>query len=74
MAYLASVVFGLGSFFMILAVMSEFHEFPAGDANGHKLLLTGCSIFASTLIMSIILALKYSLKKEDSDSTDLQTQ
>lgn len=59
MALFMSIIIGLGSLYMILAVVSEYSEFPAGSAEGLKLLLTGTSIFVTTIIMSIILPIKY---------------
>ena len=64
MALFASLLIGLGSLYMIFAVLSEYSEFPRGDTNGLKLLLTGAIIFLSTLLISILLPIKYFKRKQ----------
>ena len=64
MALFASLLIGIGSIYMIFAVLSEYSEFPRGDANGLKLLLTGAIIFLSTLLISILLPIKYFKRKQ----------
>ena len=64
MALFASLLISLGSIYMIFAVLSEYSEFPRGDANGLKLLLTGAIIFLSTLLISILLPIKYFKRKQ----------
>ena len=64
MALFASLLIGIGSLYMIFAVLSECSEFPRGDANGLKLLLTGAIIFLSTLLISILLPIKYFKRKQ----------
>ena len=64
MALFASLLIGIGSLYMIFAVLSEYSEFPRGDANGLKLLLTGATIFLSTLLISILLPIKYFKRKQ----------
>ena len=64
MALFASLLIGVGSLYMIFAVLSEYSEFPRGDANGLKLLLTGAIIFLSTLLISILLPIKYFKRKQ----------
>ena len=64
MALFASLLIGIGSIYMIFAVLSECSEFPRGDANGLKLLLTGAIIFLSTLLISILLPIKYFKRKQ----------
>ena len=64
MALFASLLIGVGSLYMIFAVLSEYSEFPRGDANGLKLLLTGTIIFLSTLLISILLPIKYFKRKQ----------
>jgi hypothetical protein len=54
-----AVLLGIGSLFMLLAVLSEFREFPQGDSEGLKLLLTGSSIFIGTLVISVWMPQKY---------------
>ena len=65
MALFASLLIGIGSIYMIFAVLSEYSEFPRGDANGLKLLLTGAIIFLSTLLISILLPIKYFKRKQN---------
>ena len=64
MALFASLLIGIGSLYMIFAVLSEYSEFPRGDANGLKMLLTGAIIFLSTLLISILLPIKYFKRKQ----------
>ena len=64
MALFASLLIGVGSLYMIFAVLSEYSEFPRGDANGLKMLLTGAIIFLSTLLISILLPIKYFKRKQ----------
>ena len=64
MALFASLLIGVGSLYMIFAVLSEYSEFPRGDSNGLKLLLTGAIIFLSTLLISILLPIKYFKRKQ----------
>ena len=64
MALFASLLIGVGSLYMIFAVLSEYSEFPRGDTNGLKLLLTGAIIFLSTLLISILLPIKYFKRKQ----------
>ena len=64
MALFASLLIGVGSLYMIFAVLSEYSEFPRGDANGLKLLLTGAIIFLSSLLISILLPIKYFKRKQ----------
>jgi hypothetical protein len=54
-----SVCLGIGSFYMLLAVVSEFQEFPIGDPNGLKLLVIGLLIFIALMAMSFTMPLKY---------------
>ena len=54
-----AILLGIGSLFMLLAVLSEFREFPQGDSAGLKLLLIGSSIFIGTLVISIWMPQKY---------------
>lgn len=63
-AYILSVLLGLGSLYMILAVFSEFSEFPKGDPRGIKFLLTGTSIFIVLAAMAIVMPFKYFYRKE----------
>ena len=63
MALFASLLIGIGSIYMIFAVLSEYSEFPRGDANGLKL-LTGAIIFLSSLLISILLPIKYFKRKQ----------
>jgi predicted ferric reductase len=63
LAIVLSVVLGLGSLYMLLALASEYSEFPKGDPAGTKLLLVGSLIFLSLLAMSIIMPFKYFSRK-----------
>ncbi|GHT04495.1 hypothetical protein FACS189440_13970 [Bacteroidia bacterium] len=54
-----SIVLGLVSFYFILACYSEFKEFPAGDNDGIRMLLTGCLLFGSLIAISFIMPRKY---------------
>ncbi|MDH6535325.1 hypothetical protein D0T51_09115 [Parabacteroides sp. 52] len=55
----SSILFGLGSLYMVLAVVSEYSEFPAGDPEGLRLLLVGISLFGGLAIMAFIMPWKY---------------
>jgi hypothetical protein len=52
-------VLGLVSFYFILACYSEYKEFPAGDSDGIRLIVTGCLIFGSLIAISFIMPKKY---------------
>lgn len=58
-----SVLLSLGSLYMVLAVISEYREFPSGDPDGKRLLFTGLAIFLSLIVMSAIMPIKYFKKK-----------
>ncbi len=49
----------LTSFYMLMAVMSEFHEFPTVTFEAKKLLIVGLSYFLSTIVVSGIMIYKY---------------
>jgi hypothetical protein len=59
LAVALSILLGAGGLFMILAVISEYREFPAGDPEGIKLLLIGVLLFATFAAMALILPKKY---------------
>lgn len=63
MALLTSVVIGAGSLYMVLAVLSEYYEFPTGDANGSILLLIGLSICFAALVLAAVMPIKYFSRK-----------
>lgn len=63
MALLTSVAIGVGSLYMMLAVLSEYNEFPKGDTNGLVLLLVGLSICLAAFVLAAIMPIKY-FKKE----------
>lgn len=46
--------------YMLLALLSEFNEFPTFDAEAKKLLFVGLLFFVSTIMVSIIMIYKYS--------------
>jgi VIT1/CCC1 family predicted Fe2+/Mn2+ transporter len=54
-----SIVLGMACFYFLLACYSEYKEFPANDNNGIRMMLTGCMIFGSLLVISAILPGKY---------------
>lgn len=58
-ALVLSVLLGLVSFYMLLAVVSEFREFASGDAKGMQLLLTGSLLFGFLMLMSFLIPGKY---------------
>jgi hypothetical protein len=58
-AILLSVILGLVSIYMLLAVLSEYSEFPRGDLKGTQLLLVGSLLFTSLLTIALTLPKKY---------------
>jgi len=54
-----SVIFGLGSIYMLLAVLSEYYKFTTGDPEGLVLLLMGFILFGGTALLSFIMPWKY---------------
>lgn len=54
----SSSLIGLLSLYMMLAVISEYREFPVGDAEGSKLLAVGLSIFISTFALSVLMSVR----------------
>ena len=58
-SFFFSAVFGLGSLYMLLAVLSEYSEFPAGDPKGMELLLVGTLLFGGLALLSFIMPWKY---------------
>jgi len=54
-----SVLFGFGSIFMVMAVLSEYYEFPAGDPDGILLLTVGLILFGGLALLSFIMPWKY---------------
>lgn len=50
----------LVSFYMLLALISEFNEFPTFNANAKELLFVGLTFFTSSIIISGIMIYKYS--------------
>jgi hypothetical protein len=53
----------LTSFYMLLALISEFNEFPSFNAEAKKLLFVGLSYFILTMVVSGIMIYKYSMSK-----------
>ncbi len=53
----------LFSAFMMLAVISEFRDFPIGDADGIKFLLPALGLFAFSTLTGLLMVLKYALQK-----------
>lgn len=64
-AILISSLIALGSAYMLLAVLSEYYEFPAGDTEGIKMLLFGFLLFVSVIILAVVMPFKYFRKKEE---------
>lgn len=59
---LASIVASittLGVLYMLLALVSEFREFPPGETDGLKMLYTGLVLFLFILVFSLTLPIKY---------------
>lgn len=54
-----SILFGFGSIYMTLALVSEYKEFPAGDPQGLQMLLFGLFLFGGMAIASFIMPWKY---------------
>ena len=61
-----SIILGLVSFYLQLALLSEFGEFPTGSLEGRKMLLIGSLIFISLIVVSVLMPLKYFRKNEES--------
>jgi energy-coupling factor transporter transmembrane protein EcfT len=63
----------LTSFFLLLALISEFNEFPYFTSDAKKLLFVGLSYFISTLLISGIMIYKYSTMETRNDKiSDMQ--
>ncbi len=54
-------IFICSSLFMLLALMSEFSEFPVFNAEAQKLLFVGLTYFISTIIIAGIMIYKYAV-------------
>ncbi len=61
-----SIILGLVSFYLQLALLSEFGEFSTGSLKGRKMLLLGSLIFISLIVVSVLMPLKYFRKNEES--------
>ncbi len=59
LAFLLSLIVGLGSAYMIIAGFSEWQEMPVGSSAAWSLLSGVLLMFGGTLIMSIIMPMKY---------------
>jgi hypothetical protein len=55
----------LVSIYMLMALMSEFNEFPTFNADAKKLLFTGLLLLLPTLIFSGIMLYKYTMTEID---------
>jgi hypothetical protein len=64
LALIISVLLGLVSMYFILALFSEFREFPAGSKEGMNMLITGLLIFGSLIILSVMMPIKYFNRKD----------
>lgn len=58
-AFSLSSVIVLGSAYMLLAVLSEYYEFPAGDGEGRNQLLFGFILFGGIIILAVTMPFKY---------------
>ena len=63
LAFCISFLLGCVSFYFILALLSEFSEFPVGSSDGIRMLLVGGLLFGGLLIVSIIIPIKYFKKR-----------
>jgi len=63
----------LTSLYMLLALMSEFNEFPTFNADAKKLLFVGLSYFISTIIVSGLIIYRYSIMEKRKDRQLLGT-
>jgi len=54
-----AVLLGGASAFFLLALLSEFHEFPVENQERWQMLLIGSAIFGSLLVASLIMPRKY---------------
>ncbi|WP_353129920.1 hypothetical protein [Parapedobacter pyrenivorans] len=54
-----AVLLGGASVFFLLALLSEFSEFPTGSPEGWQMLFVGGAIFGSLLAVSFIMPKKY---------------
>ncbi|PID88755.1 MAG: hypothetical protein CSB02_01085 [Bacteroidia bacterium] len=59
LAFLLSLIVGLGSAYMIIAGFSEWQEMAAGSSAAWQLLLGVLLMFGGALVMSIIMPMKY---------------
>ena len=57
-----SLLLGVGCVYMLLALLSEYHEFPIGSLEGKTMLITGTLLFGYLLVMACSLAWKYCLR------------
>jgi hypothetical protein len=63
----------LTSFYMLLALMSEFNEFPTFHADAKKLLFVGLSYFISTMAVSGFMIYRYLTMEKRKDGQLLET-
>lgn len=54
-----SVIFALGSIYMLLAVVAEYKEFAPGDHQGMTLLAVGSLLFGGSAIIAFVMPWKY---------------
>lgn len=54
-----SMLFGWSSIYMMLAVFSEYSEFPMGDPEGIRLLVVGLLLFGILAIIAFVMPVKY---------------
>jgi len=59
LALTIAVLLGGASVYFLLALLSEFGEFPAGNQERWQMLLIGSTIFGSLLVAALIMPRKY---------------
>jgi len=58
-ALVISIILSCISIFFLLAVLSEFSEFPSGSKEGAQMLLFGGLLFGGLFAISVIMPIKY---------------
>lgn len=58
-SFIFSTLFGFGSIYMTLGLISEYKEFPAGDPQGLQMLLFGMFLFGGMAFVSFVMPWKY---------------
>jgi hypothetical protein len=63
-SYSISVLTILICFYFILALLSEYHEFPKGDPKGIEMLHVGLLIFLPIMVNAVVMLIKSLINKE----------